>query len=134
MQTENNDTRKIFLENVFLTVVDKMNYNELIKNTYVFEEEDSRTLDDEFRPFVISANTDFNDKLYFFFVNLSDILPEFVDGENEPIIPVSYMLLSEYGKSPEQFLEDISQKVFDEIMEELKSEGFASEKCRMDNE
>ena len=42
------------------------------------------------------------------------------NGENEPIIPVSYMLLSEYGKSPEQFLEDISQKVSDEIMEELK--------------
>ena len=73
MQTENNDTRKIFLENLFLTVVDKMNYKDIIKNTYVFEEEDSPALDDEFRPFVISANTDFNDKLYFFFVNLSDI-------------------------------------------------------------
>ena len=123
MQTENNDTRKIFLENIFLTVVDKMNYNDIIKNTYVLEEEDSRFLDDEIRPFVISANTDLNDKLYFFFVNLSDILPEFAEGEIEPIIPVSYMLLSEYGKSPEQFLEDISQKVFDEIMEELKLEG-----------
>ena len=125
MKTESNDIRKISLENLFLTVVDKMNYNDIIKNTYVFEEEDSPALDDEFRPFVISANTDFNDKLYFFFVNLSDILPEFADGENEPIIPVSYILLSKYGKSPEQFLEDISQKVFDEIMEELKSEGVA---------
>ena len=125
MKTESNDIRKISLENLFLTVVDKMNYNDIIKNTYVFEEEDSPALDDEFRPFVISANTGFNDKLYFFFVNLSDILPEFVDGENEPIIPVSYMLLSEYGKSPEQFLEDISKKVSDEIMEELKSEGVA---------
>ena len=125
MKTKSNDTRKIFLKNVLLTVVDKMNYNDIIKNTYVFEEEDSRTLDDELKPFVISANTDFNDKLYFFFVNLSDILPEFADGENEPIIPVSYILLSKYGKSPEQFLEDISQKVFDEIMEELKSEGVA---------
>ena len=125
MKTESNNIRKIFLENVLLTVVDKMNYDDIIKNTYVFEEEDSRTLDDEFKPFVISANTDFNDKLYFFFVNLSDILPEFADGENEPIIPVSYILLSKYGKSPEQFLEDISQKVFDEIMEELKSEGVA---------
>ena len=123
MKTKSNDTRKIFLKNVLLTVVDKMNYNDIIKNTYVFEEEDSRTLDDELKPFVISANTDFNDKLYFFFVNLSDILPEFADGENEPIIPVSYILLSKYGKSPEQFLEDISQKVFDEIMEELKLEG-----------
>ena len=123
MKTESNDIRKKSLENLFLSVVDKMNYNDIIKNTYVFEEEDSPALDDEFRPFVISANTDFNDKLYFFFVNLSDILPEFVDGENEPIIPVSYMLLSEYGKSPEQFLEDISKKVSDEIMEELKSEG-----------
>ena len=125
MKTESNNIRKIFLENVLLTVVDKMNYDDIIKNTYVFEEEDSRTLDDELKPFVISANTDFNDKLYFFFVNLSDILPEFADGENEPIIPVSYILLSKYGKSPEQFLEDISQKVFDEIMEELKSEGVA---------
>ena len=125
MKTESNDIRRISLENLFLTVVDKMNYNDIIKNTYVFEEEDSPALDDEFRPFVISANTDFNDKLYFFFVNLSDILPEFADGENEPIIPVSYILLSKYGKSPEQFLEDISQKVFDEIMEELKSEGVA---------
>ena len=125
MQTENNDTRKIFLENVFLTVVDKMNYNDIIKNTYVLEEEDSQFLDDEIRPFVISANTDLNDKLYFFFVNLSDILPEFAKGGIEPIIPVSYMLLSEYGKSPEQFLEDISQKVSDEIIEKLKSEGLA---------
>jgi len=100
MQTENNDTRKSFLENVFLTVVDKMNYNDIIKNTYVLEEEDSQFLDDEIRPFVISANTDLNDKLYFFFVNLSDILPEFAKGGIEPIIPVSYMLLSEYGKSP----------------------------------
>ena len=125
MQTENNDTRKFFLENVFLTVVDKMNYNDIIKNTYVLEEEDSRFLDDEIRPFVISANTDLNDKLYFFFVNLSDILPEFAEGKIEPIIPVSYMLLSEYGKSPEQFLDDISQKVSDEIIDKLKSEGLA---------
>ena len=43
MKTESNNIRKIFLENVLLTVVDKMNYDDIIKNTYVFEEEDSRT-------------------------------------------------------------------------------------------
>lgn len=102
----------IFKKDVDKTIHKNMSYNELLVNTIVLSEENIPSIPTNIRYLTIHSTIDmllFELKMYYF-LEISET-SIFNANKNElQLIPITSALLSLYGVTQEQFLEDYSKQ------------------------
>ena len=108
-------------KSVYTTICSEMSYDDILHNIIIKDEKSADFLDDDVKSIVVSATTIFDsDVEYYFFVDITTIFTELKE-EIIAFIPVTIFLLEFYGVTPQQFLDDYSQRLIKEIVEESEN-------------